>query len=183
MIAEAELRRRAAHWQVDPMVANLDYSLTWFLAAFVATGQVGEKLRFICAKTRGLSPRRRRLAHRAGSGPQVVQIQARPPLGPFPQAGGVEAGQGRLNVVGRRQRVAVLPGIQGLTPFFQGGKRRPRRRQPVTDHRLTVDVSDRFRHASFLYAGMLTTVPQNPDQGKSRPAGRRSRRGQGGGIR
>jgi predicted nucleotidyltransferase component of viral defense system len=33
MIAEAELRRRAAHWGVDPMVADLDYSLGWFLAA------------------------------------------------------------------------------------------------------------------------------------------------------
>ncbi len=46
MIAEAELRRRAAHWQVDPMVANLDYSLAWFLAAFFAGGQIGERLRF-----------------------------------------------------------------------------------------------------------------------------------------
>ena len=33
MIGEAELRRRAAHWNVDPMVVDLDYSLGWFIAA------------------------------------------------------------------------------------------------------------------------------------------------------
>jgi hypothetical protein len=39
MISEAELRRQAARWQVDPMVANLDYSLGWFLAAFFSTDE------------------------------------------------------------------------------------------------------------------------------------------------
>jgi predicted nucleotidyltransferase component of viral defense system len=33
MIGEAELRRRAARWNVDPMVVDLDYSLGWFIAA------------------------------------------------------------------------------------------------------------------------------------------------------
>jgi predicted nucleotidyltransferase component of viral defense system len=33
MIAEAEIRRYAALWGVDPMVTDLDYSLGWFLAA------------------------------------------------------------------------------------------------------------------------------------------------------
>jgi len=33
MIGEAELRRCAARWSVDPMVVDLDYSLGWFIAA------------------------------------------------------------------------------------------------------------------------------------------------------
>jgi hypothetical protein len=33
MIGEAELRRQAARWGVDPMVVDLDYSLGWFIAA------------------------------------------------------------------------------------------------------------------------------------------------------
>jgi len=46
MISEAELRRQAARWQVDPMVANLDYGLGWFLAAFFSTDEVAGRLRF-----------------------------------------------------------------------------------------------------------------------------------------
>jgi predicted nucleotidyltransferase component of viral defense system len=38
MIAEAEIRRCAARWGVDPMVADLDYSLGWFLAAITVAG-------------------------------------------------------------------------------------------------------------------------------------------------
>ena len=33
MIAEAEIRRYAAQWGVDPMVVDLDYALGWFLTA------------------------------------------------------------------------------------------------------------------------------------------------------
>lgn len=39
MIAEAELRRQAARWQVDPMVIDLDYTLSWFLAGFFSSGE------------------------------------------------------------------------------------------------------------------------------------------------
>lgn len=46
MISEAELRRQAARWRVDPMVVNLDYSLGWFLAAFYSAGKEAEQLRF-----------------------------------------------------------------------------------------------------------------------------------------
>jgi predicted nucleotidyltransferase component of viral defense system len=46
MISEAELRRQAARWQVDPMVANLDHSLGWFLAAFFSVGEAAVRLRF-----------------------------------------------------------------------------------------------------------------------------------------
>ncbi len=46
MISEVELRRKAARWQVDPMVIDLDYSLSWFLAGFFSTGGVAKKLRF-----------------------------------------------------------------------------------------------------------------------------------------
>jgi predicted nucleotidyltransferase component of viral defense system len=46
MIAESELRRRAAQWQVDPMIVDLDYSLGWFLAALFSNDQVAGKLRF-----------------------------------------------------------------------------------------------------------------------------------------
>jgi predicted nucleotidyltransferase component of viral defense system len=38
MIAEAEIRRCAARWGVDPMVADLDYSLGWFLTAIAKAG-------------------------------------------------------------------------------------------------------------------------------------------------
>lgn len=34
MISEAEIRRLAARWQVDPMIPDLDYALGWFLAGF-----------------------------------------------------------------------------------------------------------------------------------------------------
>ena len=34
MIGEAEVRRWAARWNVDPMVVDLDYSLSWFITAF-----------------------------------------------------------------------------------------------------------------------------------------------------
>ena len=46
MIAEAEVRRWAARWRVDPMVVDLDYSLGWFLAAFNRAGQLSSPLRF-----------------------------------------------------------------------------------------------------------------------------------------
>jgi len=46
MIAEGEIRRLAATWQVDPMVLNLDYSLTWLLAALSAAEGAAECLRF-----------------------------------------------------------------------------------------------------------------------------------------
>ena len=37
MIGEAELRRRAARWGVDPMVVDLDHALGWFIAALAQT--------------------------------------------------------------------------------------------------------------------------------------------------
>jgi predicted nucleotidyltransferase component of viral defense system len=46
MIPEAEIRRLAARWQADPMVLDLDYSLSWFLAALAATPGTSSKLRF-----------------------------------------------------------------------------------------------------------------------------------------
>jgi predicted nucleotidyltransferase component of viral defense system len=46
MIAESELRRRAARWQVDPMIVDLDYSLGWFLAALFSSGHIARRLRF-----------------------------------------------------------------------------------------------------------------------------------------
>jgi Nucleotidyl transferase AbiEii toxin, Type IV TA system len=46
MIAEGEIRRLASHGQVDPMILNLDYSLTWLLAALSATDGVAEQLSF-----------------------------------------------------------------------------------------------------------------------------------------
>ena len=46
MIAEAELRRQAAVWGVDPMVVDLDYGLGWFLAAFYAANENAGCLRF-----------------------------------------------------------------------------------------------------------------------------------------
>lgn len=39
MIGEAELRRQAARWGVDPMVADLDYSLGWFIAALYGANE------------------------------------------------------------------------------------------------------------------------------------------------
>ncbi len=46
MITEAELRRQAARWQVDPMVVDLDYSLSWFLAALYNNEDAAERLVF-----------------------------------------------------------------------------------------------------------------------------------------
>jgi hypothetical protein len=46
MIAEAEIRRYAARWRVDPMVVDLDYSLGWFLAALTSAGMPANVLRF-----------------------------------------------------------------------------------------------------------------------------------------
>ena len=46
MIAEAEIRRLAARWQVDPMLPDLDYSLGWFLLALSATTGAPERLCF-----------------------------------------------------------------------------------------------------------------------------------------
>ncbi len=46
MIAEAEIRRYAAQWGVDPMVVDLDYTLSWFLAALYGTTKSADLLRF-----------------------------------------------------------------------------------------------------------------------------------------
>lgn len=46
MIAEAEIRRKAAPWGVDLMVVDLDYSLGWFLAALHYSGRLADLLRF-----------------------------------------------------------------------------------------------------------------------------------------
>ncbi len=46
MIAEAEIRRWAARWGVDPMVVDLDYSLGWFLAALASADPLAHALRF-----------------------------------------------------------------------------------------------------------------------------------------
>ncbi len=46
MIAEAEIRRYAARWGVDPMVVDLDYSLGWFLESFCRAGRSVDLLRF-----------------------------------------------------------------------------------------------------------------------------------------
>lgn len=46
MIGEAELRRLAARWGVDPMVADLDYSLGWFIAAFYSANVLADHLCF-----------------------------------------------------------------------------------------------------------------------------------------
>jgi predicted nucleotidyltransferase component of viral defense system len=46
MIGEAELRRRAAHWNVDPMVVDLDYSLGWFIAALYKANRDANRLYF-----------------------------------------------------------------------------------------------------------------------------------------
>jgi len=46
MIGEAELRRSAARSGVDPMVADLDYSLGWFVAALYSANALATTLRF-----------------------------------------------------------------------------------------------------------------------------------------
>jgi len=46
MIGEAELRRCAARWGVDPMVVDLDYSLGWFVAALASASEIAGQLRF-----------------------------------------------------------------------------------------------------------------------------------------
>ena len=46
MIGEAELRRCAARWGVDPMVVDLDYSLGWFIAALYRANQIADRLCF-----------------------------------------------------------------------------------------------------------------------------------------
>ncbi len=46
MITEAELRRRAGQWRVDPMVVDLDYSLGWFLAGLLNSGLLADRVRF-----------------------------------------------------------------------------------------------------------------------------------------
>ncbi len=46
MIREAEVRRRAARWRVDPMVVDLDYSLSWFIAALCQANDLQENLCF-----------------------------------------------------------------------------------------------------------------------------------------
>ncbi len=46
MIGEAELRRQAARWGIDPMVADLDYSLGWFIAALYGANKDMESVLF-----------------------------------------------------------------------------------------------------------------------------------------
>ena len=46
MIGEAEVRRCAARWGVDPMVADLDYSLGWFIAALYSANEIAGHLCF-----------------------------------------------------------------------------------------------------------------------------------------
>jgi predicted nucleotidyltransferase component of viral defense system len=46
MISEAEIRRLAARWQVDPMIPDLDYALSWFLAGLCKTPSARRALRF-----------------------------------------------------------------------------------------------------------------------------------------
>ena len=46
MIREAELRRQAARWNVDPMVVDLDYSLGWFVAALYQANEKAARLYF-----------------------------------------------------------------------------------------------------------------------------------------
>ncbi len=46
MIGEAELRRCAARWGVDPMMADLDYSLGWFIAALYSANEITSRLCF-----------------------------------------------------------------------------------------------------------------------------------------
>ena len=46
MIREAEVRRWAARWRVDPMVVDLDYSLSWFIAALCQANELEEQVCF-----------------------------------------------------------------------------------------------------------------------------------------
>ena len=46
MISEAELRRQAYRWQVDPMILDLDYALGWFLVSLAVTPDTSRHLRF-----------------------------------------------------------------------------------------------------------------------------------------
>lgn len=46
MITEAEIRRTAAIAGVDPMVIDLDYTLSWVLESFATVGGIAEKLAF-----------------------------------------------------------------------------------------------------------------------------------------
>lgn len=46
MIGEAELRRLAARWNVDPMVVDLDYSLGWYIAALYRANEIDNRLCF-----------------------------------------------------------------------------------------------------------------------------------------
>jgi len=46
MIVEAELRRLAFRWQVDPMILDLDYTLGWFLAGLASTSDLSQRLLF-----------------------------------------------------------------------------------------------------------------------------------------
>lgn len=46
MIAEAEIRRLAARWRVDPMIPDLDYTLGWFLAGLFRIPNARNALRF-----------------------------------------------------------------------------------------------------------------------------------------
>ena len=46
MIREAELRRRAANQEIDPMILNLDYALGWFLVALYTANHLKDRLRF-----------------------------------------------------------------------------------------------------------------------------------------
>jgi hypothetical protein len=52
MIAEAEIRRYAAQWGVDPMVVDLDYALGWCLAGF-GSKQVIDRLNELIKKAFG----------------------------------------------------------------------------------------------------------------------------------
>lgn len=46
MIPEAELRRQAFRWQVDPMILDLDYALGWFLAGLFGVPKMSQSLCF-----------------------------------------------------------------------------------------------------------------------------------------
>jgi hypothetical protein len=46
MIAEAEIRRLAGRWEVDPMIPDLDYALGWFMAGFSTIPTARDALRF-----------------------------------------------------------------------------------------------------------------------------------------
>lgn len=46
MITEAELRRLAAKWQIDPMIPDLDYALSWFLAGLSIIPEAFNGVRF-----------------------------------------------------------------------------------------------------------------------------------------